>query len=150
MQLHQLKSKHKKKKKRIGRGGKKGTYAGRGIKGQKSRAGRKMKPAIRELIKRYPKLRGYRRQKILKNLVAVNLRVLNEKFESGAEITPEILVEKRIIRKRGGKIPLVKILGKTPLVKKFNVKAFAFSASAKKAIEEAGGKVIIEEKKLKG
>lgn len=59
MQLHELQPKHKlKKQKRIGRGGKRGTYSGRGIKGQKSRAGRKLKPAIREFIKRYPKLRG--------------------------------------------------------------------------------------------
>lgn len=61
MQLHELKPIHKKKRsKRIGRGGKKGTYAGRGVKGQKSRAGRRLKPLVRELIKRYPKLRGYR------------------------------------------------------------------------------------------
>ncbi len=61
MQLHELRPKHKlKKKKRIGRGGKTGTYSGRGVKGQKSRAGAKFEPIIRGLIKRYPKLRGYR------------------------------------------------------------------------------------------
>lgn len=61
MQLHELKPKHKRKKrKRVGRGGKRGTYSGRGIKGQKARAGRRLKPVIRELIKRYPKLRGYK------------------------------------------------------------------------------------------
>ncbi len=61
MQLHELKPKHKlKRKKRVGRGGKKGTYSGKGIKGQSSRSGRKMVPIIRELIKRYPKLRGYK------------------------------------------------------------------------------------------
>ena len=52
MQLHQLKPSHKRKRpKRIGRGGKRGTYSGRGVKGQRSRAGRKFKPAIRELMK---------------------------------------------------------------------------------------------------
>lgn len=61
MQLHELKPIHKAKKgKRVGRGGKRGTYSGRGQKGQKSRAGRKLKPIVRELIKRYPKLRGYK------------------------------------------------------------------------------------------
>jgi len=61
MQLHQLSPKHKsKKRKRVGRGGKRGTYCGRGMKGQKSRAGAKFVPIIRGLIKRYPKLRGYR------------------------------------------------------------------------------------------
>lgn len=59
MQIHQLKPIHKpKKKKRVGRGGKKGTYSGKGMKGQKSRAGKRFKPMIRELIKRYPKLKG--------------------------------------------------------------------------------------------
>jgi len=67
MQLHELKPIHKlKKRKRVGRGGKKGTYSGRGIKGQKSRAGRKLKPAIRELIKRYPKIRGSGRKHVVR------------------------------------------------------------------------------------
>lgn len=61
MQLHELKPIHKRKKaKRVGRGGKRGTYSGRGQKGQRARAGRKMKPVVREIIKRYPKLRGYK------------------------------------------------------------------------------------------
>jgi len=61
MQIHQIKTIHKEKEpKRVGRGGKRGTYCGRGGKGQTARAGHKMQPVIRELIKRYPKLRGYR------------------------------------------------------------------------------------------
>jgi len=59
MQLHQLQPIHKNKvKKRIGRGGKRGTYSGRGQKGQKARAGAKIKPAERELFLKLPKLRG--------------------------------------------------------------------------------------------
>jgi large subunit ribosomal protein L15 len=77
MQIHELKPKHKNKgKKRVGRGGKKGTYSGKGIKGQKARAGRKMVPIIRELIKRYPKLKGYRRFALDDFSVIVNLDVL--------------------------------------------------------------------------
>ena len=61
MQIHELKPKNKiKRGKRVGRGGKKGSCSGKGMKGQKSRAGRKFQPIIRELIKRYPKLKGYR------------------------------------------------------------------------------------------
>ncbi len=61
MQLNDLKPTNKlKKSKRVGRGGKKGTYSGKGMKGQKSRAGRKLEPPIRGLIKRYHKLRGYK------------------------------------------------------------------------------------------
>jgi large subunit ribosomal protein L15 len=59
--LHTIKPTTKNKsKKRIGRGGKRGTYSGKGMKGQKSRAGRKIRPAIRDLIQRTPKLRGAR------------------------------------------------------------------------------------------
>lgn len=61
MQLHEIRPIHKlKQKKRVGRGGKKGTYCGRGVKGQKSRAGAKIRPEIRDLVKKIPKLRGYK------------------------------------------------------------------------------------------
>lgn len=61
MQLHELLLTNKsKKRKRIGRGGKRGTYSGKGMKGQKSRAGKRLEPVIRSLIKKYPKLRGYK------------------------------------------------------------------------------------------
>ncbi|MBI2010965.1 MAG: hypothetical protein HYS89_01915 [Candidatus Colwellbacteria bacterium] len=75
MQLHQIQPTHKTPRgKRIGRGGKRGTYSGRGIKGQRSRAGRRIKPATRELIQRLPKLRGAgnirRRKKVEKRVNA--------------------------------------------------------------------------------
>ena len=79
MQLHELKRKHKNRnKKRVGRGGRKGTYSGHGMKGQKSRAGRKMVPIIRELIKKYPKLKGYRSFAIENYFAVVNLEVLEK------------------------------------------------------------------------
>lgn len=62
MQIHELKPENKpKKKKRIGRGGKRGTYCGRGLKGQKSRAGRRIRPAVRDFVLKTPKLRGRRK-----------------------------------------------------------------------------------------
>ncbi len=64
MQLHELQPITKSKsKKRVGRGGKRGTYSGKGMKGQKSRAGRKIRPAVRDLMQRTPKLRGARNRK---------------------------------------------------------------------------------------
>ncbi len=61
MQLHQIsKNKARKSPKRVGRGGKKGTYCGRGIKGQKARAGAKIRPELRDFIKKIPKVRGYK------------------------------------------------------------------------------------------
>ena len=58
MQVHELKPSNKpKKRRRIGRGGKRGNYSGRGSKGQKSRAGAKMRPQLREIINKFPKKR---------------------------------------------------------------------------------------------
>lgn len=142
MQVHELKPIHKqKKRKRISRGGKRGTYSGRGQKGQKSRAGRKMQPVIRELIKKYPKLRGYRFGPRDSNLAIVNVEVLEEKFEKGAEITPKILLSKKIIRKIKGKVPEVKILGKGKLTKALTIKNCQLSKKAKEMIEKAGGTI---------
>ena len=142
MQLHHLKPKHKpKKKKRIGRGGKKGTYSGRGIKGQKARAGRKFQPIIRELIKKYPKLRGYRQKSREKFEAEVNLLILEKKFKAGEKITPKILIERRIIRKIKGKIPEVKILGKGELNKKLVIEGCMVSENAREKIEKAGGTI---------
>jgi len=131
MQLHHLKPKHKpKKKKRIGRGGKRGTYSGRGQKGQKARAGRKLQPIIREIIKKYPKLRGYRLSPREKREVRVNISTLEKKFESGAKINPEVLLTEKIIRKIKGRIPEVKILGKGEIKKKLTIENCKVSKGA--------------------
>lgn len=142
MQIHQIKPKTKNKKgKYIGRGGKRGTYSGRGIKGQKARAGRKMRPEIRDTIKKLPKKRGYRFKSFKKNAAIVNLDTLNDNFADNAEITPKILLERGFVRGPGGKIPLVKILGDGRVEKKFSVSGCLISKSAKDKIEKAGGKI---------
>jgi large subunit ribosomal protein L15 len=140
MQLDQLKPIHKKKRaKRIGRGGKKGTYSGRGMKGQRSRAGRRLKPAIRELIKRYPKLRGYKFKRRELKVATVNIETLERKLKNGERITPKVLLEGKIIRKMKGRMPQVKILGKGKLTKKLTVEGCQVSKKAKEQIEKAGG-----------
>jgi large subunit ribosomal protein L15 len=132
MQLHQLKLKHKlKRKKRVGRGGKRGTYSGRGSKGQRSRAGRKFKPAIRGLIKRYPKLKP----------AVVNIEILEKKFKDGDAVTPKVLIERGLIRRMRGRLPKVKILGLGKLTKKLTIEGCQVSKSARKEIEKAGGTV---------
>jgi len=146
MQIHQIKPIHKpRKRKRVGRGGKRGTYSGRGIKGQKARAGRKLAPFIRELIKRYPKLRGYRQEILRKKVAIVNIGVLEEKFESGEVITPEGLIKKGIIRNIKGRgprgYPKVKILGKGKLTKTLTIENCLVSKSAKEKIEKVEGKI---------
>ena len=142
MQIHQVTPKTKSKKgKYIGRGAKRGTYSGRGIKGQKARAGRKMRPEIRDLIKKLPKKRGYRFKSFQKDSAIVNLDVLNKKMDNNSEITPKILAEYGLVKSLGGKIPSVKILGKGEIDKKFSVCGCLISVSAKEKIEKAGGTV---------
>ena len=141
MQLHELQREHPlKKPKRIGRGGKKGTYCGRGVKGQKARAGRRLKPIIREILKKYPKLRGYR-FKAKKEIAILNLDTLERVFNAQDVVNPEILVEKRLVRKIDGKIPIVKILGKGDLTKPLIIENCLLSAKAKEKIEKVGGKI---------
>ena len=142
MQIHQLRPKHKKRDmKRVGRGGKKGTYSGRGSKGQKARAGRKMEPIIRALIKRYPKLRGYRSFVLSDYTAVVNLEVLEKNSKDGETINPENLIKKGIISKMKGRTPKVKILGTGKLTKKLILENCKTSKTAKEAIEKAGGKI---------
>jgi len=140
MQLHQLKPKHKlKKKKRIGRGGKRGTYSGKGIKGQKSRAGRKFAPVVRELIKKYPKLRGYRFKAQDKNMAIVNVGDLDKKFKESEVVNPKALLKRKLIRRMKGKTPKVKILGRGELKKKLIIENCELSKSAKEKIEKYAG-----------
>ena len=140
MQAHQLQPKHvSKDRKIVGRGGKKGSYSGRGGKGQTARSGRKLAPVIRELIKRYPKLKGYRAFVMPSDTAVVNLNILEKHFTDGQTVSAQTLLEKKLISMIKGKAPLVKILGKGELSKKLVFENCKASASAKAAIEKAGG-----------
>jgi large subunit ribosomal protein L15 len=142
MQVHQIKFKLKKSK-RIGRGGKKGSYSGRGIKGQKSRAGRKIRPALRDLILKLPKKRGWKNIKLVENIFEVNLEKINEKFNEGEIVNLKTLKEKKILKiPKSLKKFQIKILGKGNLTKPliFDYRLF-FSESAKRKIENSGGKI---------
>lgn len=141
MQLHELKKNTTfKKKKRVGRGGKKGTYCGTGGKGQKGRAGAKFKPLIREWVKKYPKLRGYNFN-VLSSVSAVNLDVLEKVFNEKDVVSPETLVLKKAVRRVDGKAPLVKILSRGEIKKALVIENCAVSKAAKEKIEKAGGEV---------
>lgn len=141
MQFHQLQSPKHKKAKRIGRGGKRGTYSGRGIKGQHARAGAKIRPEIRDVIKKIPKKRGYRLTPILKKRTTVALNVVDKIMKEGETVTPKILVERGIVKAKGNAIPEVKLLGSGEITKKLLVKDCQISKGARKAIEAAGGKI---------
>ncbi len=130
---------------RVGRGGKRGKTAGRGTKGQNARAGRKKRPEMRDIIKKLPKRRGFGKNRgrsvdgTRLDAVVVSLDRLEKLFESGAEVTSKLLAEKRVISARV--MPPVKIVGTGSLTKKFSVKGLAVSASARAAIEKAGGTI---------
>lgn len=130
-----------KKKKRVGRGGKKGTYSGRGVKGQSARAGGKMKPLIRELLKRYPKIRGSR-AKVQENSVSVvRLGDIERAYLVGEQVHPRGLCEKGLVSRVKGRIPGVKVLATGSLTKALVFTQCAVSTQAKAAIEKAGGSV---------
>jgi large subunit ribosomal protein L15 len=137
-------------RKRVGRGlgSGKGRYSGRGIKGQKSRSGSHKMPAGFEggqtkLYMRLGKLRGATSADAMPigpfrtYTQPVNLRDL-DRFDAGDEVTPETLVEKRVIKNTRTD---VKLLGVGDVTKKLTVRVHAISASAREKIEGAGGTV---------
>ena len=146
-------------RKRVGRGmgSGKGRYAGRGIKGQKARSGsHKMRAGFEggqmPVYMRLGKQRGATSKDAMPigpfrtSTVPVNVRDL-DRFDDGAEVTPETLVEKRLIKNTRTD---VKILGMGDVSKKLIVRAHAISASAREKIEAAGGTVeLLREKKEK-
>jgi large subunit ribosomal protein L15 len=153
LNLSMLKPAQKRRdRKRVGRGlgSGKGRYAGRGIKGQKSRAGsRKMRAGFEggqmPIYMRLGKLRGATSKDAMpigphRTLSqGVNVRELDRVFDAGTEVTPELLKAKRLIRST--RID-VKILGQGDLTKKLAVSAHNFSKSAREKIEGAGGSIV--------
>ena len=134
MQLHQIKPIHKlKKRRRISRGGKRGGYSGRGIKGQKSRAGAGIRPAIRDMMMKLPKQRG-RAKHAFKSLyekpAILNLVDVNKRFKEGDIVSPKTL-----------NLSQVKILGKGEINKKLYFQNILFSKSASEKIKKAGGTI---------
>lgn len=150
MRLHQLKPYHKKKSvKRTGRGGKRGTYSGRGNKGQKSRAGNKTRPGFSggdtSLLKRLPKKRGsVGSVKIKKGVkpsqktIILNLKDLEVKFSKNkgtSLISPKTLLEKGLIEKKRGRWPKIKILGQGQLKKEFKFEGVKLSKNINKKVK---------------
>ena len=132
------------KAKRIGRGigsGKGGHTVGRGHKGQNARKGHKFGLGFEggqvPLYKRLPQLGGFRSFNA-KDVVAVSLSAFN-KLKDATEVTPKVLLEKRIIKRlpKNG----VKVLANGTLKKKLTFKGFLFSQAAKTLVEKAGSKI---------
>ncbi len=129
----------------MGRGGKRGKTSGRGGKGQTARAGHKIRPEVRDLIKKLPKLRGHgknRARSVRTNRIAVsavNLSALEAAYKAGETVSPATLLAKGLVRRAKGRAPAVKILGAGSLTKALVVEGCTLSASALAALTAAGG-----------
>ena len=141
MQVHELqpgKGARSRRKKCIGRGGKRGTYSGRGQKGQRARAGHRIRPAERDLIMRFPKLRGVKNRRRAPRAFVVNVGDLERLFPDTNLVTPRAFLKIRAIKRMGEP---VKILGGGEVKRAFTVENVSLSASAREKLEKAGGAV---------
>lgn len=143
MQIHTLKSRNIKKAKRIGRGGKRGTYSGRGVKGQKARSGVSIDPLFEggrsSLVERLKKKKGFTSPHLKKN--TVSLAKLESAYADGETVDMKTLVEKGLVDKARVKRG-VKILASGEITKKLIVsEGVLLSDTAKRAIEKVGGTV---------
>jgi len=142
MQKHELKRKTKNKKTvLVGRGGKRGKTCGRGGKGQTARAGHKIRPEMRDLIKKLPKLRGYAFKSFQSDYAIVNVGDLDKTFSNGETVNPKSLVERGVFKIKLGKNPIVKILAGGEISKKVIVLNCKISKEARTKIEKAGGEI---------
>lgn len=143
MQHHTLKRVHKwKKQASVGRGGKRGKTSGRGTKGQNARAGRKLRPEIRDVIMRLPKLRGRGSNIFVSRFVKpveVKLNLLN-RFSAGETVNFDTLIKANLVSAKDAKKG-IKILGGGTIDKAINLAGILTTLSVKVAIEKAGGSV---------
>jgi len=143
MQIHEITVGKRPKRKLIGRGGKRGTYSGRGNKGQKARSGGSIDPLFEggrsSLVERMKKLRGFKSIHPKKN--TVSLALLEKWYDTGETVSFETLVAKKLVRESKAKNG-VKILSRGTLSKKLTIAAgILLSESAQATIEKLGGTV---------
>jgi len=148
MQLHTLSPRTKNRKNPpVGRGGKRGKTSGRGGKGQTARAGHKIRPEVRDLIKKIPKRRGYGRNRartVRTNRIpvsVVNLSTLEIAYTAGETVSPATLLAKGLVRRAKGRAPVVKILGAGPLTKALVIERCGLSDVARAALLAAAGTI---------
>lgn len=142
MQIHQLSGVGRKRRKRLGRGlgSRRGTYSTRGVKGQKARAGARIRPGFAggqtPLYARLPKKRGF--HSLQERASVVSVSDLARAFPAGATVTHAALAHAGLVNPRARR---VKILGDGELAHALTIEGLPVSASAKEKIEKAGGRV---------
>ena len=131
MQLHNLtKNSARKRKVRIGRGGKRGSFSGRGIKGQKARAGRRIRPEIRDLVMKMPKRRGHRHTGPATNIQVVTASAIAKKFTRIEHVNPKTIVERGLAHRIHGRVPRIKIVGPFAKIADYSIKGVEFTRRA--------------------
>ncbi len=140
MELHNIRpNKKSAQRKRVGRGGKRGTYSGRGIKGQRAHSGGRLPSPQRLFISRFPKLRGVKFRSKNPSALAVNVGDLERLFPEENIIKKESFIAVGLIRGKSGS---VKILGDGEVSKSYTIEDVPVSAAAREKIEKAGGKIL--------
>jgi large subunit ribosomal protein L15 len=144
MQIHTLKLRKRKGKKSVGRGGKKGTYSGRGNKGQKARSGVSIDPLFEggrsSLIDRMKKIRGFK--SIKAKALTIDIARLGRKFKDNDLVNRETLIKKSFFDKMEIQGRKIKILGNSPIKIKLKISQdVSMSAASRKAVEMAGGEI---------
>lgn len=135
--------------KRVGRGGTRGKTSGRGHKGQKQHGGHGIRPHMRDVIKKIPKLRGHGKNRARTHVphtyrskaMVINVARIEELFAAGETVSPSTLAQKGIISERQAATRDVKVLGQGDIKKKVTVSGCQVSETAKVKIEKAGGTV---------
>lgn len=146
----------RKTRKRVGRGGQKGTYAGRGMNGQNSRSGGGVRVGFEggqtPLLQRMPKLKGFKNPSRV-DYFSLNVNMLDARFEDGEKVDAASLVKKGILKN----VMPVKLLGNGEITKKLEITVHLASKGGIEKVEKAGGKVTLlgkisakEERGVKG
>lgn len=148
MQIHEIPSSDRMRRKRVGRGGKRGTYSGRGNKGQKARSGAHVNPLFEggrsSLVERLKKVRGFKSVRAKKTFVKIS--DISRVFVSGETVSHETLVGKKLAPKKILKSG-VKVIGLGVIPKGLLFDgSLSLSESVRSRIELAGGKILSEKK----
>jgi large subunit ribosomal protein L15 len=147
MKLHDRTSLRENLLQRIGRSGKRGSYSGRGQKGQRSRSGHRIRPAERDIILKIPKMRGFRNKPKRDVPIVFNLSTISTRFAEHA--SKGILTVDRAMLRTAGLLKkdykgIVKLLGTGEITFPIAVSGIEVSATAKTKIEKAKGTVAAE------
>lgn len=148
MQIHELQGVGKTKRKRVGRGGKRGTTAGRGTKGQKSRSGGNVDPLFQggrsSLVQQMKKNRGFKSPHAGQK--ALSLTTIDSNYADGDTVSLVSLKEKKLIRNRELKSGVRLVAGELTKKLVFDYE-ISLSAAARQSVEKSGGTISPEVKK---